>query len=169
MKKDGTMKLVSARLGTPISSIFAENQVTVNEKDKLIVGGPLTGSSIYAEDYPVSTDTDAIIVQDAADVFMVSDYPCINCGECVRVCPTKVQVNMLVRLLEAGLYQEAVDEYDLYSCIDCGLCSLVCTAKIPVFQYIKLGKYELKQLAEEKAAEAAAKTEDTEATEATNE
>jgi len=50
---------------------------------------------------------------------------------------------MLVRLLEAGQYEEAADYYDLYSCIECGLCGLVCVSKIPIFQYIKLAKYEL--------------------------
>ena len=173
VKKDGTMKLVSARLGTPIADIFTANNVTVKERDKLIIGGPLTGSSIYSEDYPVSPDTDSIMVQDASDVYMYSDYPCINCGECVRICPTKVPVNMLVRVLEAGLYQEAADEYDLYACVDCGLCSLICPARIPVFQYIKLGKHELSILNAEKEAEAEAEEaetpEDTEATEATNE
>ena len=52
-------------------------------------------------------------------------------------------VNMLVRFLEAGQYQEAADNYDLNSCIDCGLCSYVCVSKIPIFQYIRLAKYEL--------------------------
>jgi electron transport complex protein RnfC len=50
---------------------------------------------------------------------------------------------MLVRFLEAGKYQEAADEYDLYSCIECGLCSFVCVSRMPILQYIKLAKYEL--------------------------
>jgi electron transport complex protein RnfC len=53
---------------------------------------------------------------------------------------------MLVRLLEAGQYEEASDQYDLYSCIECGLCSYICAAKIPIFHYIKLAKYELDQI-----------------------
>jgi len=72
-----------------------------------------------------------------------SDYPCINCGDCVRTCPAQIAVNMLVRFLEAGQYEQAADNYDLYSCIDCGLCSYVCVSKIPIFQYIRLAKYEL--------------------------
>ena len=146
VKKDGTMNLISATLGTPMGDIFKACGVTLNEKDRLIIGGPLTGSSIYAEDYPVGVDTDAVMVQDHADISFVSNYPCINCGECIRICPTNVPVNMLVRFLEAGFYEEAADEYDLYSCIDCGLCSLVCVSKIPVFQYIRLAKYELGRL-----------------------
>jgi len=56
-----------------------------------------------------------------------------------------MQVNMLVRFLEANQYEEAADNYDLYSCIECGLCSYVCVSKIPIFQYIKLAKYELER------------------------
>ncbi len=146
VKKDGSKVLVSAIMGTPVGDIFKSCGVTLNEKDRLIIGGPLTGSAIYSEDYPVGPDTDAVIVQDNADISLVSDYPCINCGECVRICPVNVPVNMLVRFLGAGLYEEGADEYDLYSCIDCGLCSFVCVSKIPVFQYIRLAKYELSRV-----------------------
>jgi electron transport complex protein RnfC len=61
----------------------------------------------------------------------------------VRICPARVPVNMLVRLLEAGKYETAAEEYDLFSCVDCGLCTCVCPARIPIFQYIRLAKYEL--------------------------
>ena len=57
--------------------------------------------------------------------------------------PARIPVNMLVRLLENGLYEEAADTYDLHSCIECGLCSYVCIGRIPIFHYIMLGKHEL--------------------------
>jgi electron transport complex protein RnfC len=143
VNKDGSQALVSAVIGTPIRDIFAAFDISVNEGDRIIIGGPMTGSSVYSEDYPVQPDTDGIMVQDKGDIPLVSDYPCINCGECVRTCPVKVPVNMLVRYLEAGQYEDAADQYDLYSCIECGLCSFVCVSKMPIFQYIKVAKYEL--------------------------
>ncbi len=151
INKDREKMMISARIGTPVSDIFKACDITVNDRDRLIFGGPMTGTAVFSEDHPIGPDTDAIIVQDKKDVTLVSDYPCINCGECVHICPAHIQVNMLVRFLEAGEYQTAADEYDLYSCIECGLCSLVCESKIPIFQYIRLAKYEL---AREKAAEA---------------
>lgn len=143
VKKDGSKSLVSARIGTPASDIFKAFNITLNENDRIIFGGPMTGSSIYSEDHPVQPDTDAIIVQDKDDIPVISDYPCTNCGDCIRVCPANIQINLLVRFLEARLYEEAADQYDLYSCIECGLCSYVCVSGMPIFQYIRAAKYEL--------------------------
>jgi electron transport complex protein RnfC len=145
LSKDGTSKIIEACIGTPIRYILETYDETVNEFDRIILGGPMTGSAIYALDHPVAADTDAVMVVDRDRAAYASDYPCINCGECIRICPAKIQVNMLVRFLEANQYEEAADSYDLYSCIDCGLCSYVCVSKIPIFQYIKLAKYELER------------------------
>ena len=143
VKKDGTRTLVSAKIGTPLKEVLKACKIITGEKDRIIFGGPMTGCSVYSENHPVLPDTDSIIIQDKDDITLVSDYPCINCGECTRICPANIPINMLVRFLEAGQYEEAADQYDLFSCIECGLCSYVCVAKIPVFQYIKLAKYEL--------------------------
>ncbi len=155
--KDGTKRMVSAVIGTPIVDLLSAAGISVKSRDRIINGGLMTGDAMYSTDQPVLADTDAIIVQDQADIASVSDSACINCGECVRMCPATIQVNLLVRFLEAGEYEEAADNYDLLSCIDCGLCSFVCTAKMPVFQYIRLAKYEYARIkAEEAKAEAEA-------------
>ncbi len=143
VNKNGSKSLVSARIGTPASDIFKAFNITLNENDRIIFGGPMTGSSVYSDNHPVQPDTDAIIVQDRDDIPVISDYPCTNCGECIRVCPANIQINLLVRFLEAGQYEEAADQYDLYSCIECGLCSYVCVSGMPIFQYIRSAKYEL--------------------------
>jgi electron transport complex protein RnfC len=142
IKKDLSREVVSAIIGTPISNMFRALGITINEKDRVVAGGLMIGRAVYSLDYPVQPDTDAIMIQDMEDISDISDNACINCGECIRVCPANVPVNLLVRFLEAGEYEEAAYNYDLYSCIECGLCSYVCTAKIPIFQYIKLAKYE---------------------------
>jgi electron transport complex protein RnfC len=143
VSKNGDLQLVSARIGTPINHILDTLGITLEDGDRIIFGGPMTGTSVWSAGHPVMPDTSALMVQDRESIPYVSDYPCINCGECIRICPVFIPINMLVRFLEAEQYQEAADQYDLYSCIECGLCSFVCPSKIPIFQFIRLAKYEL--------------------------
>ncbi|RJQ65306.1 MAG: 4Fe-4S dicluster domain-containing protein [Desulfobacteraceae bacterium] len=143
LDKQGRKKLVSARIGTPIGAILKTLDINLDDRDRLVFGGPMTGTAVYSEEQPIQSDTDAIMAQDGGEIVLTSDYPCINCGECVRICPSRVSVNMLVRYLEAGQYQDSADLYDLYSCVECGVCSIVCPSRIPILQYIKLAKFEL--------------------------
>lgn len=166
--KDGTQRLIKTTIGTPIRDILDKFKVSINAEDRIILGGPMRGSAIYSLDHPVLPDTNGIVVLDKSDAAYASDYPCINCGDCVRACPAQIQVHMLVRFLEAGQYEEAADNYDLLSCIECGICSFVCVSRIPVFQYIKLAKYELDRAAVSEVRETAETTAATEATEATD-
>lgn len=144
--KDYTSINVRTRIGTHVKEILDALHIETRNGDRLVLGGPMTGYAIYSEDIPVRPDTDAIMVQDGDQIILSSDHQCVNCGECVRACPANIPVNMLVRLLAAGHYEDAVDQYDLLCCIECGLCSYVCTARIPVFQYIMLGKYEFEKI-----------------------
>ncbi len=133
---------VRVRVGTPIREVLSTLQLEVRHGERLVLDGPFTGLSVFTEDTPVAFDTTSLLIQEPAQIAPSADNPCVNCGECVRACPTRVPVNMLIRLLENGLYTEAAQQYDLFSCIDCGLCSYVCIARIPVYHYIALGKHE---------------------------
>ncbi|MDY6971153.1 MAG: 4Fe-4S dicluster domain-containing protein [Thermodesulfobacteriota bacterium] len=142
VKKDHSVVNVRTRIGTHVGGILDALHIETEHGDRLVLGGPMMGNTIYSGDIPISSDTDAVMIQGKDQVISNSDTPCINCGECVRACPADIPINMLVRLLENGLFEEAARDYDLLSCIECGLCSYVCTARIPVFHYIMLGKYE---------------------------
>ncbi len=146
--KGGKRYRVKATIGTPISKIFSCFNVQINERDRIIIGGPMRGFATYTVHHPVVPDMDTIIVQDMSVIPELSDNACVNCGECIRICPANIPVNLLVRYLEATLYEEAADRFDLESCIECGLCGYVCRARIPLYQYIRLGKHELLTLRE---------------------
>jgi electron transport complex protein RnfC len=144
--KDGSQHRVKAIIGTPLSKIFSKFNIHINDQDRVIIGGPMKGFATFTPHHPVTPDMDTVIIQDRDIIPQLSDYPCVNCGNCVRICPANIPVNLLVRYLEADQYEEAADRYDLESCIECGLCAYVCTARIPLYQYIRLGKHELQTL-----------------------
>lgn len=147
--KDGEALNVQVPVGTPIQDVLDVKRIALNDGDRLILGGPMTGVATYSTSLPVLPGTDAIMVQDGAKLPEIEDASCVNCGECIKVCPAKVPVNMLVRFLENQLYVDAAEKYDLLSCVDCGFCSFVCPARIPIYQYIGLAKFELSRMAPE--------------------
>jgi len=146
IKKDGSVLHGKARIGTPVKDVFNALQVETHHGDNVVFGGPMIGRPAFSEDAPIMHETDAIVVQDKSRLVKSSDTHCVNCGECVRACPAKIPVNMLIRFLENNLWEDAVNQYDLLSCVECGLCSFVCTAHIPIFQYIMLGKHEFARM-----------------------
>lgn len=144
--KTGARHRIEAVIGTPLSSIFSQLGIQVDEQDRIVIGGAMQGFATFTDHHPVTPDMDSILVQDKGDIIPLSDTNCINCGRCVQICPADIPVNLLVRFLHTAQYETAADKYDLESCIDCGLCAYVCTSRIALSQYIRLGKHELRKL-----------------------
>jgi len=142
IKKDGSPVNAKARIGTPVRDVLHALQIGTAQGDRVVLGGPMTGRALFSDETPVLYDTDAVMIQDQEEIVRSSDTHCVNCGECVRACPAHIPVNMLIRFLENGMWEEAANQCDLLSCVECGLCGYVCTARIPLFQYIMLGKHE---------------------------
>ena len=146
IKKEGSAVQAKARIGTPVKEVLEALQIETSRGDRVVLGGPMAGLALFSEDEPIEPDTNAILVQDKGQLVSSTDSHCVNCGECVRVCPAKMPVNMLIRYLENGRFEEAAQGYDLLSCIECGLCTYVCIVRIPIFHYIMLGKQEMAKI-----------------------
>jgi electron transport complex protein RnfC len=151
ISKDGSRRLVKAPIGTPLQDILEAFGESVAEGDRIILGGPMTGQAVYTTAHPIQADTDTVLVQDVSQIAETPDIACINCGECVRICPVNIPVNILVRFLEAEQYEAAASQAELDSCIECGLCAFVCESRIPIFQHIKLAKHTLERMRAEES------------------
>ena len=51
--KDGNQRLIETTIGTPIKDILSAYGVAIDEEDRIVFGGPMTGSAVYSLDQPV--------------------------------------------------------------------------------------------------------------------
>ncbi len=141
------VKNIRARVGTLVSEIIKANNIQIEDNDRIILGGPMRGRAIYRNEFPVTPDTDAVFIQGSSEIVEISNTACLNCGECVRVCPYNLQVNLLARYCEFSLFENC-EELDIDYCIECGLCAYVCSSGRPLVQYIQFAKKEIKKIKE---------------------
>ncbi len=142
----GQPELIRAPLGTPMASLMDQVGLSAEDGDRVFTGGPMRGWAQFDLERPVTKGLDGLFLQKSSKAYLYDDVACVSCGACVKVCPMKIQVNMMTRNCEYGRIEEA-ERYDLASCVECGLCAYVCTARRPLLQYILFAKKE-KQKAE---------------------
>ncbi|WP_319759502.1 4Fe-4S dicluster domain-containing protein [Maridesulfovibrio sp.] len=129
-------------VGTPVGVLLKAAGFRPAEHDRIILGGPLTGKTVYSLKHGVCADTQAITILRPDKEPTIKDNPCVGCGECVIHCPARLMPNMISRHAEFGLY-ENTQAYNIASCFECGLCGYWCKAQRPLLQYIRLAKKEL--------------------------
>jgi len=122
--------------GTSIRDIFAALGITVEEGDRVNVGGPMKGMPQFDLDTPLNMFSNGLYLQRNNKKSFVENYPCTHCGSCTRVCPEDLQVHLITRNSEFGFFEKAL-EMGANCCISCGLCNYVCPAHRPLVHYIK--------------------------------
>lgn len=140
-------KNVSVRIGTSFSDVIRMGGGLQCAPEKIIMGGPMMGTSQFTTEVPVIKSTSGILAFDRRDVNMHSETACIHCGKCVEVCPMGLNPGMLSILAEKGMSEEALREQNIQSCIECGCCSYICPSKRKIVHYIKYTKTILKNQA----------------------
>jgi electron transport complex protein RnfD len=126
-------------IGTKLSDATGMAGLNTKDGDSLIVGGLYSGTAQYSLDGSIDAGTDALMLIHEHELLPWSHDPCVSCGSCNDVCPANLQVSLLTRNCEFGLYENA-RQLDLNSCIECGLCASACSVRRPLLQMIQLGK-----------------------------
>lgn len=130
------------KVGTPVGALLEKAGISPATGDRVILGGPLCGTAHHDLDAGAGKD-DHGMFHVPGDAFPpVTDQACLNCGECIMVCPSRVNPGMLGRYAEFKMYERARSEH-IDACIECGLCGYVCPGRRPLLQYIRLAKQEL--------------------------
>jgi len=140
-------KNIRVRVGTPLRDVIDFCGGLQEDASKVIFGGPMMGIAQYSMDVPVTKGTSGILVLRSREVDRSSYTSCISCGRCVDACPMGLLPNVLSRLGEKSMWEDALG-YNLMDCIECGSCAYVCPAYRPIVHFIK----HMKALAREASA-----------------
>ncbi len=130
------------KLGTTIRDLLQHAGVSVKDGDRVILDGPMRGRGISRLDLGMGKNDTALMVVPAGTFPPVTGAACLNCGECILRCPTRLRPNMLGRFSEFRMYDKCKDEY-IDSCVECGLCGYWCIARRPVLQLIQMAKHQI--------------------------
>lgn len=135
--KNGKARNLKVLAGTPVSRLIKKLGIELDDRDRVILGGPMTGTTLFNLDVPVLPGVTGITIVEGKCSDEYIHRPCVNCGDCIDVCPAKLQPHTMGRLCEAERYAEADG---LHYCVECGLCSFVCPSFRPLKQWFHLAK-----------------------------
>ncbi|MBQ7503700.1 MAG: electron transport complex subunit RsxC [Ruminococcus sp.] len=143
---------VIAPIGAPIENLFEACGGLKREPAKILYGGPMMGIAVPSTDTPVLKMTNAVIAMDEKEAAPPKTTPCINCGNCLRHCPFKLDPKGIMHAYNID-DAEALEALHVDLCMECGCCSYVCPAKRPLVQTNKLAKIKLREYLNSKKEE----------------
>lgn len=139
------------RIGTPVRHLIDIcGGYTHQGEHQLIMGGPMMGYALHDDLVPVVKATNCILVDaDVRSPVTAPSMPCIRCGDCVDVCPSRLLPQQLYWHARAGELDKAA-ALNLADCIECGCCDEVCPSGIALVSHYRYAKSQLRQQAREK-------------------
>jgi len=129
-------------VGTPADTVLSEAGLSVRDGDTLVLGGHMRGEAAHSPQQGVDKNTYGLFVIRKGEYPAVTDAPCIGCGECIQVCPARIDPSTISGYAEFRMYEKCAD-HDIDACMECGMCGFFCISRRPLLQYIRLAKQHL--------------------------
>jgi len=125
-------KNLLVKIGTPISDIFSQNSIDMNDVRQVVVGGVMMGHAIPTTEAPVTKRSSSIIAfSESNRKKEQKQTACIHCSKCISACPVKLHPIMIYdAIMKPDM--ERVEKLWNKDCIGCGTCSYVCPSRIPL-------------------------------------
>lgn len=129
-------------IGTRLQDIVDYCGGFTKDPEKIILGGPMMGASIYNLEAPLCKQNNAILA--FADADIKPQRACINCGRCVAACPMNLTPTFIRKYVIAKNTQK-LSISGINVCMECGCCAYSCPSGIPLVQYMRLAKQLLRE------------------------
>ena len=94
------------------------------------------GTSLYNTNVPVTKNSSAILALTKDEVAEKPETPCIRCGRCVSVCPSRL-IPQRLQEYSNRFDNEAFENNYGMECYECGSCTFVCPAGRKLTQSFK--------------------------------
>jgi electron transport complex protein RnfC len=135
-----TPQNVETAIGTPIAELIAFCGGYTEDVVRLIAGGSMMGYALPDDDVPVSKATNCVIAATAREVRLDPyEWPCIRCGDCAMVCPSRLLPQDLLVAANAVDFP-ALATLGLQDCIECGCCDVICPSHIFLTERFRVAK-----------------------------
>ncbi len=116
---------LTVKIGTPISEILEFVGCDTKKVKKLILGGPMMGTSVFDLNTVISKSNNALLTFEKVSEKTITN--CIRCGKCMSACP----INLMPMEIEKAYNRkdaETLKKLRVGLCMNCGCCSYVCPA-----------------------------------------
>lgn len=135
-----TPQNVEAPIGTPIAELIALCGGYNDDVVRLIAGGSMMGYALPDDDTPITKATNCIIAATADEVRTDTfEWPCIRCGDCAMVCPSRLLPQELLVAAAANDFA-SLATLGLKDCIECGCCDVICPSHIMLTERFRVAK-----------------------------
>jgi electron transport complex protein RnfC len=131
---------IEAPIGTPIAELIAHCGGYNEGVARLIAGGSMMGYALPDDETPITKATNCVIAALADEVRTdMHEWPCIRCGDCAMVCPSRLlPQDLLVAAITSDF--AALHTLGLQDCIECGCCDVICPSQILLTERFRIAK-----------------------------
>ncbi|MCI8622349.1 MAG: electron transport complex subunit RsxC [Provencibacterium sp.] len=137
---------VTVLIGTTCSDVFDFCGGYRTEPRLLLYGGPMMGSAILSDTYPIIKNNNALLAFAETGEEFMRESPCIRCGKCIQMCPYRLMPSQFEAAYKARDL-ESLNKLKVNLCMECGCCSYICPARRPLVQINRLAKSLLREQA----------------------
>ncbi len=136
-------KNVIAPIGTSIKDIVEFCGGLKSDAKKIILGGPMMGTTINDDSEVIKKNTNAVLLFDEREANLIRETDCIRCGKCASSCPMKLTPPIIKTYMKQKDINR-LEKLGVMTCMECGCCAYSCPAGKHLVQMMREAKQMIK-------------------------